>query len=177
MPYESIAVANYLIERASVDAEALTPMKVQKLVYFAHGWNLAIRNEPLLNERIEAWKYGPVVPQLYRQLKEYGSRGIPEPVKVLRFKGMRISVVVPTIQDYEEYARETKQLLDRIWEVYGRYTAIQLSNATHAPGSPWDVTRKRTGGAAHAVIDDDLIREDFLKRARRQPDVDGIARS
>jgi uncharacterized phage-associated protein len=168
MPYQSIAVANYLIECARADVEALTPMKVQKLVYFAYGWNLAIHNQPLLNERFEAWKYGPVVPQLYRELKAFGARPIPEPVTVLRFQGMKISVVTPTIHESENHANDTKQLLERIWKVYGRYTAVQLSNATHAPGSPWDVTRKRSGGASHAVIDDRLIRDDFLERARRQ---------
>ena len=168
MPYEAIAVANYLIERAKAFGEALTPMKVQKLVYFAHGWNLAIYNQPLLRERIEAWKFGPVVPQLYHELKRFGSEGIPGPVSVYRFKGARLSTQVPTVEECEGYTPVTAELLDRIWTIYGGYSAVQLSNATHAHGSPWEVTRTRTGGASHAVIDDDLIRDDFLKRARRQ---------
>jgi uncharacterized phage-associated protein len=168
MPYDSIAIANYLIEAAKAQGEALTPMKVQKLVYFAHGWNLAIHDQPLLNERIEAWKYGPVVPELYRELKEYGSKPIPGPVHVMRFVGTKVSVSVPKIEDCDGPIEPAKQLLDRIWVVYGKYTAIQLSNATHAPGSPWDITWKRAGGASHAVIDDQLIKADFLKRAHQQ---------
>lgn len=168
MPYDSIAVANYLIERAKSDGESLTPMKVQKLVYFAHGWNLAINDQPLLNERIEAWKYGPVVPELYRELKEYGARPIPAPVTVLRILGTKLSVVAPKLEDCDGPLDLTKQLLDRIWFIYGKYSAVQLSNATHAPGSPWDITWKRAAGASHAVIPDALIKADFIKRAQQQ---------
>jgi uncharacterized phage-associated protein len=168
MSYDSLAIANYFIKLARTHGEALTPMKVQKLVYFAHGWNLAIHDEPLLNERIQAWKYGPVVPELYRELKDYGSTPIPNPVQVIRFEGAGISVATPQLEDYGSTAA-TAQLLDRIWAVYGRYSAIQLSNATHAPGSPWDITWQRVSGASHTVIDDKLIREDFLKRAGSTP--------
>ena len=165
MPYDSLAVANYFIERGG---GTVNPMKVQKLVYFAHGWNLAISDQPLLRERIEAWKYGPVVPQLYHELKEFGSRPIPVPVTVLRFSGARPVTVTPNIaQDASDDIADTKGLLDRVWEVYGGYSAVKLSNATHVPGSPWDITWKQCGGTHHAVIDDNLIKEDFKKRLEK----------
>lgn len=165
MPYDSLAVANYFIERGS---GTVNPMKVQKLVYFAHGWNLAIHDSPLLRERVEAWKYGPVVPQLYHDLKGFGSAPISEPVTVLRFSGSRVLSVTPKIdQDPSVDTADTKALLDRVWEVYGGYSAVKLSNATHIVGSPWDVTWKQCGGTKHAVIDDGLIKQDFLKKLRK----------
>lgn len=166
MPYEAVAVANYLIERAKRDSEALTPMKLQKLVYFAHGWNLALNGQPLINERVQAWKFGPVVALLYQELKTFGSGPIPGPIKVMRFEGTRVYFAAPTLQDSPDYSPVVEKLLDRVWEVYGRYSAIKLSNATHAPGSPWDVTWKKSGGASYVVIDDDLIKQDFLKRVK-----------
>ena len=167
MSYDSVAVANYLIERARQRGEMLTPMKVQKLVYFAHGWNLAINDQPLLRERIEAWKYGPVVPALYEELREFGSRPIPAPVEVMRVEANRLAVLQPTLDAADGDTSATKELLDRVWDVYGHYSAVQLSNATHAPGSPWDVTWQGAAGASHAVIDDDLIKMDFLRRAAK----------
>jgi uncharacterized phage-associated protein len=167
MPYEAIAVANYLIERAQRDGEALTPMKVQKLVYFAHGWNLALNDQPLINERVQAWKFGPVVAMLYQELKAFGSGPIPGPIKVLRFDGARVFLASPTLQESPDYSPDVEKLLDRVWEIYGKYSAIKLSNATHAPGSPWEQTWKAANGASHKVIDDDLIRQDFLNRAKR----------
>ena len=47
-------------------------MKVQKLVYFAHGWHLGITKKPLINEQVEAWPYGAVIPSLYDYLKQWG---------------------------------------------------------------------------------------------------------
>jgi uncharacterized phage-associated protein len=173
VPYEAVAVANYLIQHAKTYGEALTPMKVQKLVYFSHGWNLAIYADPLLLERFEAWKYGPVVPELYQDLKAFGAEPIPSPVQVYRVErdphslGAKLVTRTPDLEDYGDID-PAKQLLDRIWVVYGRYTASQLSNATHAPGSPWDITRKLTNGLPHAVIENKLIQDDFLKRAKGQ---------
>ena len=54
----------------------VSPMKLQKLVYFAHGWHLAIHNRPLVNEQVEAWKFGPVFSDLYHQIKSFGNEKI-----------------------------------------------------------------------------------------------------
>jgi hypothetical protein len=76
MPYPAAAIANEFLELAKANGQALTPMQIQKLVYFAHGWNLAITGEPLIWERVEPWDYGPVVRNLYRNLREFGSGAI-----------------------------------------------------------------------------------------------------
>jgi uncharacterized phage-associated protein len=55
MPFDSKAVANEFLKLAEQDGVKLSPMKLLKLVYFAHGWHLALKGEPLLNERVEAW--------------------------------------------------------------------------------------------------------------------------
>lgn len=56
-------VAAYIIEKEG----RISTMKLQKLCYFAQGWSLSWTGQPLFNEPIEAWKYGPVVPELYLQ--------------------------------------------------------------------------------------------------------------
>ncbi len=40
-------------------------MKLHKLLYYAAGWHLGFTGEPLFDEDIEAWQYGPVVPSIY----------------------------------------------------------------------------------------------------------------
>lgn len=45
-------------------------MQVIKMAHIAHGYSLAIHNEPLVDEAVEAWKYGPVVPSLYYRAKK-----------------------------------------------------------------------------------------------------------
>ena len=74
MAYSARTVANYLIEAKSKEGGTPpTPMQLLKLVYIAHGWNLAINDRPLINDRVEAWRYGPVIPKIYQDLKQWGN--------------------------------------------------------------------------------------------------------
>ena len=54
--HNALAIMNEFVERAR--PVNLPQMKFQKLVYMAHGWNLAINNDPLVSNRIEAWDGG-----------------------------------------------------------------------------------------------------------------------
>ena len=74
------AVANELIELAKQEGRAFTPLQLLKLVYIAHGWMLGLRQKPLIRDRIEAWKYGPVIPALYHDLKRYGADFVQAPI-------------------------------------------------------------------------------------------------
>ena len=78
MAYEAKAIANYFLEKAKAEGNSLTPMQVQKLVYFAHGWYLGLFGEPLIKESVQAWSYGPVIPSLYQEFKRFGNQGIDE---------------------------------------------------------------------------------------------------
>lgn len=55
------------------------PLQVLKLLYFAYGWTLAFRDEPLFEAKIQAWKYGPVIPLGYHNLSYYASNPIEAP--------------------------------------------------------------------------------------------------
>lgn len=68
------AVANYILDCGKEDGETLSPMKLIKLVYLAHGWNLGLTGEPLITEHVQAWRYGPVIPSIYHDFKEYGNQ-------------------------------------------------------------------------------------------------------
>jgi len=138
MPYTSKQVANEFLELAKRDGRQLTPMQLQKLVYFAYGWYLAITGERLLNERIQAWQWGPVVPSLYGALKIYGSGPITEPTVEPFFEetkmGFRVNRISSDDPQKDDFAR---RVVAKVWETYGRFNGIQLSSITHAPNSPW----------------------------------------
>ena len=74
-------VAKYFL--SNVDEEAgdmVSNLKLQKLVYYAQRFHLAIFGKPLFNEEIEAWAHGGlVVPDLYHRYKEHSASGIPCP--------------------------------------------------------------------------------------------------
>jgi uncharacterized phage-associated protein len=149
----AMAVANYFIRRGMKDGKSITPMKLQKLVYFAHGWHLALFNEPLIDEAIQVWQYGPVVPTIYHEFKHLGNKDITSPYKDLLGKEPQV-------------AASKEEFLDVMWDQYSDLTGVQLSNLTHQPNTPWDVVYRRYTGKGLPLpkglsLDDEKIKEYF----------------
>jgi uncharacterized phage-associated protein len=113
-------VAKYFVSLVDEDAgDSISNLKVQKLLYYAQGFHLAVYGKPLFSEAIKAWAHGPVVPQVYHIYKDCGYRPIPvERVKL------------------EAYTAEVRELLDEVWAVYGQFTATKLESMTHNE-PPW----------------------------------------
>ena len=157
MAHDALAIANYFLDLAKGSGTTLSPMKIQKLVYYAHGWNLAIADAPLINEAVEAWEYGPVIPSIYHAFKKFGSGPITEKASRLELpEPSVIRFVTPAVGD-----EETEEFLSAIWKGYGDLTAIQLSNLTHEVGSPWQKTYSENRGRKGTEIPDSLIKEYF----------------
>jgi len=127
--------------------DSITNLKLNKLLYYAQGVHLARTGEPLFNDPIEAWVYGPVVPSIYRKYKVCGSNVIP-------------SISKESIRTEYFTSEELDALLDVIRE-FGQYTGHALVSMTHEPGTPWSAVY--TGG--HSVIPQELIREYFIKNS------------
>lgn len=136
MAYSAIAVANEFIERHERGELCdLTPMKLQKLLFYTQSWHLKLHNgTPLLDDLFARWKYGPVIPSLYHELKKYGSCSIREPIRIIQEKNESLVAVTPGIQKSDIQAH---RLISKIIEVYGGYTGTELSNMTHSPNAAW----------------------------------------
>jgi len=154
MAHDTKAVANYFLELAKENGQTISPMKLLKLLYFAHGWYLAIAGKPLLNEAIEAWSYGPVVPSIYHEFKHFGNDSITTPAKDAKLIEGKDKVFI-------------RKLLQRVWDIYSPFSAVQLSRMTHQEGSPWSKTVETYKGSKNYFphnmeIEDDLIKEYFV---------------
>ena len=118
--YSALGVANYFLckaqEATEEDHELISNLKLQKLVYYAQGLFMAVHGKRLFSDKIEAWAYGPVVPELYYHYKEYQSKGIRTD------KNFNPSII----------DKETKNFLDEIYEAFGQYSAISLMNLAHS---------------------------------------------
>lgn len=122
MSHQAIHVAKYFLLLAQQEHKALSNLHIQKLVYFAHGLMLGVYGKTLIEEDIHAWQYGPVIPALYNDLKFYGKETIPCSV----------------LEGYTpQFSQEEYKVLDKIWEVFKDYSAVQLYKASHVDGSPW----------------------------------------
>ena len=115
------AVANYFLTQQDDDAgDYISNLKLQKLMYYAQGFYLALHGEPLFAESIEAWKHGPVIPGLYHKYKEYGSDFIPAD------PDFEIDSIPKKVRDH----------LDEVYSVFGQFSAWKLRNMTHGE-APW----------------------------------------
>ena len=127
--------------------EGITHLKVQKLLYYAQGISLSLYNEPLFDENILAWQHGPVVKEVYDFLSLNGRNDI-------NFKDEWLSTI-------EKIERDDKSsnILNLTYDNFGGYTAWQLREKTHTPGSPWEMTVKTMG--MDRIIDNNLIKTYF----------------
>jgi uncharacterized phage-associated protein len=115
----ALEVAHYFLAKQDEAAgELITNLKLQKLVYYAQGFHLAVFDKPLFPEQIKAWEHGPVVPQLWHVYKDYGSKPLPLP------------------DDVSAFDSATRELLDEVADVYGQFSAWRLRELTHSE-PPW----------------------------------------
>lgn len=114
-------VASYFLSRCDEDSgDIISNLKLQKLVYYAQGFSLALLDKPLFSEKIEAWMHGPVIPVLYRHYRRCGNNALPTPDQI----------------DLSKYSDDEIELLDEVYQVYGQFSAWKLRNMTHEE-LPW----------------------------------------
>lgn len=157
---KSLTIANYFIKKARETGMEMTPMKLIKMVYIANGWYLALKGEPLIDEKAEAWKYGPVVKSVYNEFKHYSRGQINE-----LYSDLSGRMPMPTDEELIKF-------LDRIWEVYGSYNGLQLSALTHQKDTPWYTTWHDKGGHRResAIIDNELIKDHYKAKLSSSQD-------
>jgi len=150
------AVAKYFLVKAREDGELISPLKMQKLVYYAYAWFLVKKNERLFKEGIQAWPNGPVIPSLYQELKKYGSN----PINSEEFTGIDSQVnsdkFIATIPE------EILSVLDEVYSKYMVFTPFELVMLTHSE-KPWNEARKGLLASQHTtkVIGDKDILEQY----------------
>jgi len=166
MAIHSTAVANRFLEHAEKAEQELTQMQLQKLVYIAHGWNLAINDRALTKDHPIAWDFGPVYPDLWKALRRYGSSLVTKKIKIGDFDIGATGRQAKKISTGSLEKAET-DVVNKVFEVYGKFHAFQLSAITHAEGTPWDKVFIKNG-AKNSVIPDNLIKEHFYELARQR---------
>ena len=135
----ALDVAKAFLQLSDSDAgDVMTNLKLQKLVYYAQGFSLALHNRPLFEERIVAWEHGPVVAELYHEFKTFGKNQVE----------VDSEIAEGTFTD------EQMELLSEVNQVYGQFSAWKLRDMTHNE-IPWKQT------AQGSEIKHELLKEYF----------------
>ena len=140
-------VANFLVSAFQEAGDPLTNLKLQKLLYYAQGWHLALKGNALYEDRIEAWPHGPVVPPAYGLFKHYQWKPIVGEV------------------DKPELARDIVEHLHEVMDTYGVHGAYYLEKLTHQE-DPWMNARGDLGPTDFCtnVISQDALRIYFSQQ-------------
>lgn len=121
-------LCNNILWRGNEENIAITPMKLQKLMYFVCRDYVHTTGQSPISEQFEVWKYGPVLPSVYGEFKSFGARPITEFAKDAMGCARKVS---------ESKNPILSEVIDIVWAKYKRYTGAELSALTHEKGSGW----------------------------------------
>lgn len=142
--YSALDVARYIIWHCQEKSYAINNLKLQKVLYFVQAQFLVFGkdNKPCFSEKIEAWQYGPVVPNVYRKYKIFGSAHIP----------------CGDMTDDFDIDESDREMINGIVDSCNKYTATRLIDISRKQ-TPW----KDAYESGKTVIDIDEIRKYFSK--------------
>ena len=124
--------------KIETNCEYITPLKLQKLLYYIQGLALHVYGKVAFENKICAWAYGPVVEEIYHKYKIKGKEPISTPDKV------------------EKVSEGLEKIIEIVIKSYGKYDAGSLIDLTHQE-RPWKETEK------NCEIKHELMREYFDK--------------
>ena len=119
--YDALTIARYIINYSNYQGYGVTNLKLQKLLYFVQAAFLKIYGDVCFKEDMQAWMFGPVIPNVYHQYKRYGNREIP---------GEEIMWDDPSIQV------DHKETIKFIIDFFKDYSSSSLVQITHEQ-APW----------------------------------------
>lgn len=149
--YSPENIAAYFIKKGIDNKNPLTPIQVMKLCYFSHGYKLAIHDRPLINVKVQAWKYGPVLEGLYHSLKVYGNKKIAEVPRFLNF-------------DDDIFENDDIEILEGVYESLGDVDGFTLSDMTHDADTPWSEAWHKESKHGRFIEIEDIKIKAYFKR-------------
>ena len=168
--YTASNIASFFLHKAEFDRKIrrISNLQLQKLVYISFGWHTICSNEDLFQDRIEAWRYGPVIPSLYYKFNAFNDN----PISV-RTIDNDLHVYLPSMDDIGsrelqfplimEEGTFIKEFLDMVFDEYIKKPPHVLVDLTHGKATPWD---KVYIPGAKMEIPKPLIREYYGKLAQ-----------
>lgn len=143
MSYPAFAVANTLIEKSKMTSKPLTPLKLQKVMYFLTSeYAKETGGENLMLDNFQAWAYGPVVPAIYQKFKPL--RANPITSYATDSQGYILKV---TVAENPAFGRT----LNRVWDATVGKTPTQLVTISQSDGSAWSQTWNDEAGEGDPI--------------------------
>ncbi len=129
------------------ELEEVTPLMLQKILYFIQGLSYAINNKPMFYEECEAWVHGPVYREVYDMFKDFKYNPIDD-VRFVIFEGIT-----------DQLTNEDKKIIDLVSNTFGMYSGKMLEKITHKE-DPWKTARQgySDNTSSHEVLSKQMIK-------------------
>ena len=129
--YKALEVAKYIITKCTKEDHPISNLQLQKILYYVQKEFLQQDREAFSDE-FEAWQFGPVVPEVYRQYCGFGAM----PIRL--------------IYD-QKLTSEYEDIIDPIVETKRELNPWDMVTETHQKGKAWDLTFQQGAGSYHVI--------------------------
>lgn len=138
MCYKVLDICRHVINYSNEHDYGISNLKLQKVLYFIQAFFLINKKDhtPCFNERIEAWDFGPVVPDAYHEYKQFGSGDIPTVKTYIVLDEENIWNSERERFNDDAITDKDKALIDKVVDRFADYSATDLVSLTHRQ-SPW----------------------------------------
>lgn len=149
MIYSYNLIADYFIAFSNATHNLITNLKLQKLVYYAQAWHVAILGRRMFDAEFRAWVHGPVIYNLYNAYKSFSYHPIiRDDLTEEKYEEIRSSI-----------QKETLEVLDIVVDKYFGMTAFELEQLSHSE-SPWVLAR---AGLSREAVCNEIIKDIWMK--------------
>ena len=128
MKASALVLCNNILIRAKNERIAVTPMKLQKLLYYVCVSYVQKTGALPISEQFEVWAYGPVIPSVYSEFKPYGARPITDFYRNVKKEAMMVDESANPI---------LSACIANVWNNLKMFSGTALSERTHQKGSGW----------------------------------------
>ena len=161
--YSSFYIANTIIQLSTNNNIKTNLLKLMKLSYIVTGYCLYFDFDPFI-EDIQAWQYGPVIPSLWHEFKDFS---LHKPINRLsKDMDMEGEIFTPIIENDSEDKLDSLlfDIIVYVMEKYSEKKGWELVDKTHEEFTPWEKYKTRIEkGEKNIIIPKNEIQEYYKK--------------
>lgn len=140
--YDAVTLTHFFVKRSLDTKIPITAHKVEFMVYFAHGWHMAIDGRGLFSEKVKAWKHGPTIESVHKFYKNV--------------KDIRDLLDVSAVETITE---DDRSFLEGIWLYYSHLNEVEMQSLCLDEGTPWHTIYEKS--SKELVLDDKIIEQHY----------------
>ena len=134
--YDALDVSRYVINYSNSKLNGISNLKLQKILYFIQVYFLIKTKKPCFLDKIEAWNFGPVIPRVYNEFKQYGASNIHQITRYVEYSKDNIWTAKYRLFNPNIILKKDKEYIEFIINMFSNYSATELTELTHNQ-APW----------------------------------------